>query len=306
MFTRARMCAFAKPWDTHDCLLLSGLIRCPFFVIYYNNRLWQSGSWTCDQCIIASNFLDGLEGILERRAWSPALLLHCSSIPEEELLLAQVWEGTSSCAACPQLRATPNLFTVPLQLRKRAHVLPFQRVGGWHAVVAQPWVTHPATCQGVQPSRTIVAFPLPTAPPWKQNANQRANFSAAIYSFARSDKQIFQRRRELDGAVVHSRDTTIIKLNPGCLKGIFGTIPFLVFYPRPVFLEAIYKGAVVKVQPRQNGTSNSASTTSYIIKQPWLDFTMCALFWLWHLCGLQKKIKKATKYVKMPVLTLDG
>lgn len=241
--------------------------------------------------------LDGLQEILEHEPWCccSVHLFHPRGRVERLVLWklshAQVWEGTSLCAACPQLEATQNLFSVPLQLWKRAHVLLFQRVGGWHAVVAQPWVTHPATCQGVQPSRTIVAFPLPAAPSWKQNANQRANFSAVIYSFARSDKQISQRRHELDGAVGHSHDMTV-KLNPGRLKGIFGRIPFLVLYPRPVFLEPIYKGAVVKVQPRQNGTPNSTSTTCYIIRQQWFDFSMCALFWLWHLCGLQSAFWK--------------
>lgn len=140
--------------------------------------------------------LDGLQEILEHepRCCCSVRLFHPRGRVERLVLWklshAQVWEGTSLCAACPQLEATQNLFSVPLQLWKRAHVLLFQRVGGWHAVVAQPWVTHPATCQGVQPSRTIVAFPLPAAPSWKQNANQRANFSAVIYSFARSDKQI--------------------------------------------------------------------------------------------------------------------
>lgn len=100
-----------------------------------------------------------------------------------------------------------------------------------------------------------------------------------------------QRRHELDGAVGHSHDMTV-KLNPGRLKGIFCRIPFLVLYPRPVFLEPIYKGAVVKVQPRQNRTPNSTSTTCYIIRQQWFDFSMCALFWLWHLCGLQSAFWK--------------
>lgn len=156
------------------------------------------------------------------------------------------------CAPCPQLEAMENLFTIPLQLWKQAHVL-FQSVGGWRAVVAQPWVTHPATCQGVQPALTIVAFPVPAAPSWKQNANQRANFSAAFYSFTRSDRQIFQHHHELDGAVALTNDMTVVKLKSGSLKGTFGTIPSLGLHPHPSSWNQFTKGLWLKSSPDKMG-----------------------------------------------------
>lgn len=77
------------------------------------------------------------------------------------------------------------------------------------------------------------------------------------------------------------------KLKSGSLKGIFGTITLLVLHPYPFSVEPIYKSAVVKVQPRRNWTPNNTSTTSYIIIKLGFDFSMCALFWLLHLCDLQ-------------------
>lgn len=114
-----------------------------------------------------------------------SLILNIYSIPEgERSNFGQLsfgsfyicWSKTGFLCACCTLTAGRDAkpFHSPSAVMKASVLLLLLvKVSGWRAVVVQPGVTHPATCQGVQLSCAIVAFQMPTALSWmaEQNTN---------------------------------------------------------------------------------------------------------------------------------------
>lgn len=237
--------------------------------------------------VINNTNFDQLWEILEQRAWNP---WRCCSVhffhPRGRVVRLVLWkrsllaveEGSSLCAPPthswkPWKTFPPSLCSYESKRMSSFKVL----VGGARWLRSLEWL--------IQPLVRVFSRP---APLWLFQCLQRRLGNRMQISGQTSQLLfILSHAHEPDGAVALTNDMTVVKLNSGSLKGTFWHNSFPRFASPSLFLEPIYKRAVVKVQPRQNGTPNNTSTTSYIIIQLWFNSSMCATFWLLHLRDLQ-------------------